>query len=51
MSEHMNRERVSPDEVYGHMHKSGLFRTEQVGWAILETARKISFVPFAPQKN
>ncbi|HSL30460.1 MAG TPA: YetF domain-containing protein [Anaerolineales bacterium] len=41
----LNKERISPDEVFGEMHKSGLERLEQVKWAILETDGKISIVP------
>lgn len=41
----LNRERISPDEVFGEMHKSGLESLEQVKWAILETDGKISIVP------
>ncbi len=46
--EAMNRERVGPDEIVAHMHKSGLERIEQVKWAILETDGSISFVPWEP---
>lgn len=41
----LNSERISPDEVFGEMHKSGLERLDQVKWAILETDGKISIVP------
>ena len=41
----LNRERISPDEVFGEMHKSGLERLDQVKWAILETDGKVSIVP------
>lgn len=41
----LDRERGSPDEVYGEW--SGLKRVEQVRWALLETDGKISFIPFA----
>lgn len=49
MPEHLNKERISPEEVYTEMHKSGLERLEQVKWAILETDGKISIVPYERQ--
>jgi uncharacterized membrane protein YcaP (DUF421 family) len=41
----MNRERVTTDEIFSEMHKSGLERLEQVAWAILETEGTITIVP------
>jgi uncharacterized membrane protein YcaP (DUF421 family) len=41
----MNRERVTPDEIFSEMHKSGLERLEQVAWAILEDDGTITIVP------
>jgi uncharacterized membrane protein YcaP (DUF421 family) len=49
--ENMNRERITPDEVYGEMHRSGLSRLEQIQWAILETDGKISFIPADQEKK
>jgi uncharacterized membrane protein YcaP (DUF421 family) len=43
--DNMNRERVSPDEIFSEMHKSGLERLEQVAWAILETNGTITIIP------
>ena len=43
--ENLNRERVSPEEVYTQMRKSGLETIEQVRWAVLEGDGKISIVP------
>ena len=43
----MNKERVTPEEIYTEMHKAGLDRIEQVKWAILEGDGKISIVPEA----
>lgn len=34
--ESLNKERVTPDEVFVELHKAGLERLEQVKWAILE---------------
>lgn len=47
--DHLNRERVSPEEIFDHMHESGIERLEQVKWAILETDGKISIIPFEQQ--
>ena len=41
----MDKERVSPDELFSEMHKAGLDRLEQVRWAILEGDGKIAIVP------
>ena len=41
----MNRERVSPGEIFAQMHQSGLYRLEQVRWAILETDGRIAIIP------
>jgi uncharacterized membrane protein YcaP (DUF421 family) len=43
--ENLNRERITPEEVYGEMRMVGLERVEQVRWAILEGDGRISFVP------
>jgi len=42
---HMQRERVTPDEVLNEMHKAGLEDLREVRWAILEVDGKISIVP------
>jgi uncharacterized membrane protein YcaP (DUF421 family) len=41
----LNRERISPEDLFGEMHKQGIDRLEQVRFAILETGGNISFVP------
>jgi uncharacterized membrane protein YcaP (DUF421 family) len=41
----MNRERVTPHEIFSEMHKSGIEYLEQVAWAILETEGTITIVP------
>ena len=43
--ENLDRERVTPEEVYGEMRMVGLERVEQVRWALLEGDGRISFVP------
>jgi uncharacterized membrane protein YcaP (DUF421 family) len=45
IEENLNKERITPDEVFGEMHKSGLEHLAEVKWAILETDGKISIVP------
>jgi uncharacterized membrane protein YcaP (DUF421 family) len=41
----MNRERVTPGEIFAQMHQSGLETLDQVRWAILETEGRIAIVP------
>ena len=41
----LNKERITPGEVFGEMHKSGLEQLSEVKWAILETDGNISIVP------
>lgn len=41
----MNKERISPEEVFAEMHQVGLYQLSQVKWAVLETDGRISFVP------
>lgn len=43
--ENLNRERVSPEEIYSQLRMNGLERIEQVRWAVLEGDGKISIVP------
>lgn len=46
MLEHnMNKERITPEEIFTEMHKSGLYKLEQVQWAVLETDGKIAVIP------
>lgn len=49
VTDSMNMERVSAEEVYTEMHKYGISRVEQVQWAILESDGKISVIPFEPE--
>jgi uncharacterized membrane protein YcaP (DUF421 family) len=44
IEENLNKERVSPGEIFGEMHKAGLVHLSQVKWAILEGDGKISIV-------
>ena len=41
----MNRNRVTPDEIFSEMHKCGLTRLDEVEWAILEGDGTIAVVP------
>ncbi|HET6599750.1 MAG TPA: YetF domain-containing protein [Burkholderiaceae bacterium] len=41
----LNAMRVTPEEVFGEMHKAGLQRITQVQWAILEADGSIAIVP------
>jgi uncharacterized membrane protein YcaP (DUF421 family) len=40
----MNKERVSSDEIFTQMHQTGLYKLEQVRWAILETDGRIAII-------
>ncbi len=42
---HLNRERISPDDIFSAMHKVGLAQLDQVEWAILEGDGKIALIP------
>lgn len=41
----MNKERVTPDEIFTQMHMMGLYDLQQVRWAILETEGRIAIIP------
>jgi uncharacterized membrane protein YcaP (DUF421 family) len=45
LEEVLNRERISPDEIFAAMRRAGLERLEQVRWAVLEGDGRISLVP------
>jgi uncharacterized membrane protein YcaP (DUF421 family) len=45
IEEHLNRERIAPEDVFSAMHKIGLERLGQVEWAILEGDGKIALIP------
>ncbi len=47
----MNRMRITPDEVFSEMRKSGLETLAQVKWAVLEPDGKISIVPEEPLRR
>jgi uncharacterized membrane protein YcaP (DUF421 family) len=45
LERNLSRERVTPEEIYGEMHKAGLEELRQVRWAILETDGRIAIIP------
>jgi uncharacterized membrane protein YcaP (DUF421 family) len=47
VEEALQRERITPDDVFSQLHKAGLDELRMVKWAILETNGKISIVPAA----
>lgn len=46
--ENMNKERISPDEIFAEMHKVGLHSLSQVRWVILETDGRLSVIAREP---
>lgn len=42
---HLNRERISPNDIFSAMHKEGIERLDRVKWAILESDGAIAIVP------
>lgn len=45
IAENMNRERITPDEIYTELHKAGLEKLAQVRWIILEPDGKLAVIP------
>ena len=41
----LKRERISPEEIMGEMHKAGIADVRDVEWAILEVDGRISIIP------
>lgn len=48
LEDHMNAERIAPDELFSEMHKQGLSRLRDVRFAILESGGNITFIPRSP---
>lgn len=46
--DNMNRERISPDEIFAEMHKVGLHALSQVRWVILETDGRLAVIAHEP---
>lgn len=42
---HLNRERISPNQIFTAMHKVGIDRLASVRWAILEPDGQIAIIP------
>ncbi|MCC7206841.1 MAG: DUF421 domain-containing protein [Anaerolineae bacterium] len=49
VEENLQRERVTPEDVFTAMHRAGLANLPQVRWAILEDDGKIAIIPHEPQ--
>ncbi|HEY2377341.1 MAG TPA: YetF domain-containing protein [Gemmatimonadaceae bacterium] len=45
IEQHLNRERIAPEDIFSAMHKVGLEQLDQVEWAILEGDGKIALIP------
>ena len=45
LEDHLNRERIAPEDIFSAMHKVGLSALNEVEWAILEGDGKIALVP------
>jgi uncharacterized membrane protein YcaP (DUF421 family) len=45
LTNNLNSERISPDEIYGEMHKAGVDKLSRVRWAVLESDGRIAIVP------
>ncbi|MBX3062429.1 MAG: DUF421 domain-containing protein [Anaerolineae bacterium] len=44
LEKNMNKERVTPEEIFAEMHNNGIESLEQVKWAILESDGKIAII-------
>jgi uncharacterized membrane protein YcaP (DUF421 family) len=51
MEEHLNRERIAPEDIFSAMHKVGLERLDEVEWGILESDGKIALIPSRPAES
>ncbi len=40
----MNRERISPEELFGEMRKQGLTQLSEIRWAVLESSGNVTFI-------
>jgi uncharacterized membrane protein YcaP (DUF421 family) len=45
INDQMNKERITPDELYAEMHKTGLHDIKQIKWAILGGDGNIAIIP------
>lgn len=51
LAENMNKERISPDEIYTEMRKVGLYELSQVRWVVLESDGKMAVIPTVEQRR
>ncbi|MCE7986161.1 MAG: DUF421 domain-containing protein [Caldilinea sp. CFX5] len=51
IADNMNKERISPEELFAEMHQVGLYQLSQIKWAVLESDGRISFVPEEGQQG
>ena len=51
VEENLQRERVTPEDVFTAMHRAGLADLPQVRWAILEDDGKIAIIPKEPAET
>ena len=49
--DNLNAERITAEEVFAEMHRSGLATLDEVRWAILESDGKISIVPMSHEHS
>jgi uncharacterized membrane protein YcaP (DUF421 family) len=45
LENNMNRERISPEELFGEMRKQGFAQLSEVRWAVLEPSGNVTFIP------
>jgi uncharacterized membrane protein YcaP (DUF421 family) len=45
LTRNLNRERVSPEEIFSQMHEAGCEHLSQVRWAVLESDGRIAIIP------
>jgi len=51
VTENLQRERITPDELLAHLRQAGLERVDQVQWAIMENDGKISIIAGTGQEK
>lgn len=51
LSDRLDRERLSPDEILDSMHRAGLERMDQVKWAVLYPDGTVAVVPWHPRET
>jgi len=51
LAENMNKERISPEEIFTEMRKVGLYELAQVRWVVLESDGKMAVIPNIEQRR